>query len=76
MKDAQKALKYFPETIDFFAEKIPLLLSSGYSKVYLVSDHGFVLTGLLSEADKISVTLIKKPRKSSLLVCRKRKGRI
>jgi hypothetical protein len=51
----QKALKYIPETIDFFAEKISLLLSSGYSKVYLITDHGFVLTGLLSEADKISI---------------------
>lgn len=53
----QKALKYFPETIDYFAEKIDFLLSSGYSKVYLITDHGFVLTGLLSEADKISLTL-------------------
>lgn len=52
----QKALKYFPETIDFFAAKISLLLSSGYTKVYLITDHGFVLTGLLSEADKISIT--------------------
>ncbi len=52
----QKALKYFPETIDFFAEKISLLLTSGYAKVYLITDHGFVLTGLLSEADKISVS--------------------
>lgn len=52
----QKALKYFPETIDFFAEKISQLLASGYAKVYLITDHGFVLTGLLSEADKISVT--------------------
>lgn len=53
----QKALKYFPETIDFFSEKISLLLASGYAKVYLISDHGFVLTGLLSDADKISVSL-------------------
>ena len=52
----QKALKYFPETIDFFAKKISLLLASGYDKVYLITDHGFVLTGLLSEADKISVS--------------------
>lgn len=51
----QKALMFFPKIIDFFAEKISLLLSSGYAKVYLVSDHGFVLTGLLSEADKIAV---------------------
>jgi hypothetical protein len=52
----QKALKYFPETINFFAVKISLLLASGYAKVYLITDHGFVLTGLLSEADKISVS--------------------
>jgi len=53
----QKALKYFPETIDYFAEKISLLLSSGYSKVYLITDHGFVLSGLMSDSDKISVAL-------------------
>ena len=52
----QKALKYFPETINFFADKISQLLNSGYAKVYLITDHGFVLTGLLSEADKISIT--------------------
>ncbi|MFB2777088.1 PglZ domain-containing protein [Shewanella xiamenensis] len=50
-----KALKYFPESIDFFAEKINQLLNIGYTKVYLITDHGFVLTGLLSEADKIVV---------------------
>lgn len=53
----QKALKYFPETIDHFAEKISVLFSSGYSKVYLITDHGFVLTGQLSESDKISVSV-------------------
>ena len=52
-----KALKYFPESIDYFAEKISQLLGAGYSKVYLIADHGFVLTGLLSEADKITVSL-------------------
>ncbi len=52
-----KALKYFPETIDYFAKKIRTLLNSGYLKVYLITDHGFVLTGILTEADKISVTL-------------------
>lgn len=50
------ALKYFPKTIDSFAEKISLLLASGYAQVYLIADHGFVLTGLLSDADKISVS--------------------
>lgn len=52
----QKALKYFPEIIDFFADKISLLLAGGYVKVYLITDHGFVLTGLLSDADKICVS--------------------
>ncbi len=52
-----KALKYFPETIEYFAEKIGLLFNSGYSKVYLITDHGFVLTGLLSESEKITLSL-------------------
>jgi len=59
-----KALKYFPETIDFFATKIAMLLSSGYAKVYLITDHGFVLTGLLSESDKISLSLSGEANKS------------
>jgi len=54
----QKALKYISETTtNFIAEKISQLLNSGYSKVYLITDHGFVLTGILSEADKISVSI-------------------
>ncbi len=53
----QQALKYFPETIDFFADKINTLLESGYERVYLIADHGFVLTGLLRESDKISVSI-------------------
>lgn len=53
----QKALKYFGETIEFFGRKINQLLDSGYRKVYLISDHGFVLTGILSEADKITATV-------------------
>lgn len=51
------ALKFFPQAVDYFASKIALLLNNGYAKVYLISDHGFVLTGLFSESDKISVTL-------------------
>lgn len=50
----QKALKYFPETIDFFAKKISQLLNNGYAKVCLITDHGFVLTGLLNESDKVT----------------------
>jgi hypothetical protein len=52
----QNALKHFPEIIDFFGKTISLLLEIGYTSVYLISDHGFVLTGILSEADKISVS--------------------
>jgi len=49
-----KALKYFTESESSFAKKIEVLLRSGYQKVYLISDHGFVLTGILAEADKIA----------------------
>lgn len=56
-KFQHKALKYFPETISFFAAKIESLLQSGYKKVYLISDHGFVLSGLLCEADKINADM-------------------
>lgn len=31
------------------------LLAMGYNNVYLTADHGFVITGILDEADKISV---------------------
>jgi hypothetical protein len=64
-----KALKYFPETINYFAEKISQLLSGGYSKVYLVTDHGFVLTGLLSESDKITASLEGPYEKSERYIC-------
>ena len=52
-----KALKYFPESVDFFAQQIAVLLNSGYQKVFLITDHGFVLTGMLTDADKITPTL-------------------
>lgn len=37
------------------AEKIEALLGMGYNKVYVTADHGFVITGILDEADKIPV---------------------
>lgn len=37
------------------ADKIDTLLSMGYNKVYVTADHGFVITGILDEADKIPV---------------------
>lgn len=36
-------------------EKIRQLLRMGYDKVILTTDHGFVLTGLLDDADKVPV---------------------
>lgn len=60
----QKALKYFSEAIDGYAAKIIQLLKSGFSRVYLITDHGFVLTGLLSEADKITVHTIGETKKA------------
>ena len=72
-KMQHKALKYFQEAIDYFTEKVEMLLNSGYSKVYLISDHGFVLTGLLSEADKISVSVDKCSDKTERYICTKEK---
>ena len=47
------AIKLFSEFESVLIEKITLLLKIGYKDVYLITDHGFVLTGLLEEADKI-----------------------
>jgi hypothetical protein len=43
----------FSEFETVLIDKIALLLNIGYQDVYLITDHGFVLTGLLDEADKI-----------------------
>lgn len=51
----QDALKYFPEMIKELTEKIRILIEGGYKDVFLVSDHGFVLTGLLSESEKVEI---------------------
>lgn len=37
------------------AEAVKKLLGLGFNRVYMTADHGFVITGLLSEADKIPV---------------------
>jgi hypothetical protein len=63
-----KALKYFPEAESYFADKIELLLNNGYKKVYLITDHGFVLTGHLTEADKVNVDFKGKVKKSERYV--------
>ena len=51
----QKALKFIDGIEDALVLKIRHIQQLGYQSVYLVSDHGFVLTGLLSESDKIEV---------------------
>lgn len=47
------AIKLFDEFEKVLTEKITLLLKMGFNEVHLITDHGFVLTGLLDEADKI-----------------------
>ncbi|HMF72272.1 MAG TPA: hypothetical protein VK616_12420, partial [Flavitalea sp.] len=54
------ALKLFNEFESVLIDKITLLLKIGYDEVYLITDHGFVLTGLLDEADKIEPNAIGK----------------
>lgn len=51
----QAALKYFGQVSDLYASKIEQLLKNGYENVYLVTDHGFVLTGILENSTKIEV---------------------
>jgi hypothetical protein len=54
-KQNQNALKYYKEFIKNIREKIDILFGCGYKKVYIVSDHGFVLTGIMDEADKVNL---------------------
>lgn len=54
------AIKLFNEFEKVIVEKIELLLNMGYHQVHLVTDHGFVLTGLLEESDKIDPTVVGK----------------
>lgn len=52
-KMQQSMLRLVKEFEDILIEKITLLLHMGYKEVHLVTDHGFVLTGILDESDKI-----------------------
>lgn len=49
----QGAIKLFGEFEAVLKDKISLLLNMGFNEVHLITDHGFVLTGILDEADKI-----------------------
>jgi hypothetical protein len=60
----QKALQFFDKVSDVYASKIEQLFKNGYQHVYLVTDHGYVLTGLLTDADKIVVDFKGKVDKS------------
>lgn len=63
-KMQQNALKFYDTTEKDLENKIGVLLKNGFKKVFLVADHGFVLTGLLSESDKIEVQFTGKVTKS------------
>ena len=50
-----QALKFIGTIEDTLAEKIRFLLKNGFHEVVVTSDHGFVLTGILTESDKVEV---------------------
>ncbi|MDO8946180.1 MAG: hypothetical protein Q7U88_03360 [Desulfocapsaceae bacterium] len=50
-----KALKFIGTIEDTLAEKIQFLLKNGFQEVVVTSDHGFVLTGILDESDKVEI---------------------
>jgi hypothetical protein len=51
------AIKLFSEFEKLLIDKIQLLFNIGFNQVHLVTDHGFVLTGILDEADKIEPSM-------------------
>jgi PglZ domain. len=54
-KEQQAALKAFATYETYLGDRIAYLFKLGYEEVYLTTDHGFVLTGHLMEADKIQI---------------------
>lgn len=53
-KKQLQGLKDIDSYEGFLVDAIGRLLEMGYSKVYLTTDHGFVITGILDESDKIN----------------------
>tara|TARA_R110002050_G_scaffold158381_5_gene287681 strand:+ start:2150 stop:4381 length:2232 start_codon:yes stop_codon:yes gene_type:complete len=51
----QGALKHFNSIAHLYSEKIEQLLKNGFNTVYLVTDHGYTLSGVLESSDKIEV---------------------
>lgn len=64
----QQSLKYFKDVAKLYENKIEQLLKNGYSNVYLLTDHGFVLTGILEDATKIEVDFKGKVSKSERFI--------
>ena len=64
-----KALEYFDDAENSIADAINLLLQNGFKKVYLISDHGFVLTKVLTESDKIEVDFKGKYSTNERYIC-------
>jgi len=75
-KMQQKALKYLNTIKDTLAEKIVELDKLGFQNIYLVSDHGFVLTGILKESDKIVYDGIGESSKGERYVALKQKPQV
>lgn len=53
----QGAIKLFAGFEELMIDKIKLLFKLDYQEVHLVTDHGFVLTGLLEASDKITADI-------------------
>ena len=64
----QESLKYFKDVSKLYVNKIEQLLKNGYENVYLVTDHGFVLTGILENSTKIEVDFKGKVNKSERFI--------
>ena len=68
-KDPDKlGVKYFKDVSKLYVNKIEQLLKNGYENVYLVTDHGFVLTGILENSTKIEVDFKGKVNKSERFI--------
>ena len=48
-----QALEYFETAENTIANAISTFMENGFNKVYLISDHGFVLSKVLTESDKV-----------------------
>ena len=75
-KMQHKALKYLNKIKETLADKIVELEKLGFQNIYLVSDHGFVLTGILKESDKIEYSPSGENSKSERFVALKQKPQV